>query len=95
MARKGKFDLALQIAMGSSAQVALLIAPLLILVGALMGPSATGSYMNLVFSPMEVVAMGLATILTAIVTLDGESHWFEGVQLLALYAMIAIAVFFV
>ncbi len=95
VARKGKFDLALQIAMGSSAQVALLIAPILILVGALMGPSATGSYMNLVFTPMEVVAMGLATILTAIVTLDGESHWFEGVQLLALYAMIAIAMFFV
>jgi Ca2+:H+ antiporter len=95
VARKGKFDLALGIAMGSSAQVALLIAPILILVGALMGPSPTGSFMNLVFSPMEVAAMGLATILTAIVTLDGESHWFEGVQLLALYAMIAIAVFFV
>ena len=95
VARKGKFDLALQIAMGSSAQVALLIAPVLILVGALMGPSATGGFMSLIFSPIEVVAMGLATILTAIVTLDGESHWFEGVQLLALYAMIAIVVFYV
>jgi Ca2+:H+ antiporter len=95
VARKGKFDLALQIAMGSSAQVALLIAPILILIGALMGPSATGAFMSLVFSPMEVVAMGLATVLTAIVTLDGESHWFEGVQLLALYTMIAIAVFFI
>jgi Ca2+:H+ antiporter len=51
--------------------------------------------MNLVFSPLEVVAVGLSTLLAAIVTLDGESHWFEGVQLLALYAMVAIAVFFI
>jgi Ca2+:H+ antiporter len=95
VARKGKLDLALQIAMGSSAQVALLVAPLLVFVGALMGPSVTGQYMNLVFSPLEVIAMGLSTLLAAIVTLDGESHWFEGVQLLALYAMISIAVFFI
>jgi Ca2+:H+ antiporter len=95
VARKGKVDLALQIAMGSSAQVALLVAPLLVFIGALMGPSANGTFMNLVFSPIEVVAVGLSTLLAAIVTLDGESHWFEGVQLLALYAMVAIAVFFI
>lgn len=95
VARKGKLDLALQIALGSSAQVALLIAPVLVLIGALLGPSATGQYMNLVFSPLEVIALGLSTLLAAIVTLDGESHWFEGVQLLALYAMIGIAVFFI
>jgi Ca2+:H+ antiporter len=95
VARKGKVDLALQIAMGSSAQVALLVAPLLVFVGVLIGPSASGQYMNLVFTPIEVVAMGLSTLLAAIVTLDGESHWFEGVQLLALYAMVAIAVFFI
>jgi Ca2+:H+ antiporter len=94
VARKGKMDLALQIALGSSAQVALLVAPLLVFVGALMGPSSS-EYMNLVFSPLEVVAVGLSTLLAAIVTLDGESHWFEGVQLLALYAMVAIAVFFI
>ena len=46
--------------------------------------------MNLVFSPFEVMAVGLATSVTAIITLDGESHWFEGVQLLAVYAMIAV-----
>ena len=51
--------------------------------------------MNLVFSPLEVVAVFLSITLTAIITLDGESHWFEGVQLLALYAMIAVAVFFI
>jgi Ca2+:H+ antiporter len=95
VARKGKMDLALQIAMGSSAQVALLVAPLLVFIGAFMGPGASGAYMNLVFSPLEVVAVGLSTLLAAIVTLDGESHWFEGLQLLALYAMVAIAVFFI
>jgi len=95
VARKGKMDLALQIAMGSSAQVALFVAPLLVFIGAILGPSPSGVYMNLVFSPLEVVAVGLSTLLGAIVTLDGESHWFEGVQLLALYAMVAIAVFFI
>lgn len=88
-------DLALQIAMGSSAQVALLIAPVLVFIGLLIGPNPAGQYMNLVFSPIEVIAVGLSTLLAAIVTLDGESHWFEGVQLLALYAMVAIAVFFI
>jgi Ca2+:H+ antiporter len=95
VARKGKIDLALNIAMGSSTQVALLVAPLLVFIGLLMGPNAAGEYMNLVFTPIEVVAVTLSTILTAIVILDGESHWFEGVQLLALYAMVAIAVFFI
>lgn len=94
VARKGKMDLALNIAMGSSTQVALLVAPLLVFIGAIMGPNSSGQYMNLVFTPIEVIAVSLSTILTAIVTLDGESHWFEGVQLLALYAMVAIAVFF-
>jgi len=94
VARKGKLDLALQIALGSSAQVALLIAPVLVFAGLLIGPNAAGISMDLVFTPVEVVAVGLSTLLAAIVTLDGESHWFEGVQLLALYAMVAIAVFF-
>jgi Ca2+:H+ antiporter len=95
VARKGKVDLALNIAMGSSTQVALLIAPVLVFIGAAIGPNAAGQFMNLVFTPIEVVAVGLSAVLTAIVTLDGESHWFEGVQLLALYAMVAVAVFFV
>ena len=40
------------------------------------------------------VALGLATVVTAIITLDGESHWFEGIQLLAVYAMVAVGAFF-
>jgi len=94
VARKGKMDLAFQIALGSSTQIALLVAPLLVFVGLAAVPASSGLQMDLVFRPMEVVALSLSTLLAAIVTLDGESNWFEGVQLLALYAMIAIAVFF-
>ena len=89
VARKGKLDLSLQIALGSSTQVALLVAPLLVLAGVLMGQP-----LSFLFTPLEVVALGIATVVVSIITLDGESHWFEGVQLLALYAMIAAAAFF-
>jgi Ca2+:H+ antiporter len=90
VARKGKMDLALNIALGSSTQVALLVAPLLVLAGVILGQN-----MNLVFKPFEVAAIAMSTIVTAIITLDGESHWFEGVQLLAVYAMVAVAAFFI
>ena len=90
VARKGKMDLALQIAYGSSTQIALLIGPLLVFVGLFLGED-----MNLVFTPFEVMAVGLATIVASLGTADGESHWFEGVQLLAVYVLIAIAAFFV
>jgi Ca2+:H+ antiporter len=89
VARKGKMDLSLQIALGSSTQVALLVAPILVFAGLILGRE-----MNLVFSPFEVAALGMATVVTAIITLDGESHWFEGVQLLAVYGMFAVAAFF-
>jgi Ca2+:H+ antiporter len=89
VARKGKMDLALQIALGSSTQVALLVAPILVFAGVLLGQD-----MNLVFTPFEVMALALATVVTAIITLDGESHWFEGVQLLAVYGMVAVGAFF-
>ena len=89
-ARRGKTELAVQIAVGSSTQVALLVAPLLVLVGFLLGRE-----MNLVFPMFQVVALGIATIVSAIVTLDGESHWLEGLQLLALYAMIGTAAWFI
>lgn len=90
VARKGKMDLALQIAYGSSTQIALLIGPLLVFIGLMLGQD-----MNLVFTPFEVMAVGLATIVASLGTADGESHWFEGVQLLAVYILIAIAAFFV
>ena len=89
MARKGKTDLALQIALGSSTQVALLVAPILVLAGVLIGQP-----MNLVFTTFEVITLAVSTIVVSMITLDGESHWFEGVQLLALYAMVAAAAYF-
>jgi Ca2+:H+ antiporter len=89
VARKGKMDLALQIASGSSTQVALLVAPILVFAGVLLGRD-----MNLVFTPFEVLALGMATGVVSIITLDGESHWFEGVQLLAVYGMVAVGAFF-
>ena len=90
VARKGQMDLALQIALGSSTQIALLVAPLLVFVGLIVGQN-----MNLVFGPLQVIVLFLATLVSTIVTLDGESNWFEGVQLLAVYAMIATAAYFI
>jgi Ca2+:H+ antiporter len=89
LARKGQIELSFQIALGSSTQVALLVAPILVFAGL-----GLGQQMNLVFQPFEVLALGMATIVTAIITLDGESHWFEGVQLLAVYALVAVGAFF-
>jgi Ca2+:H+ antiporter len=90
VARKGQMDLAMQIALGSSTQIALLVAPVLVLVGLILGQP-----MNLVFTTFEVAAVGLTVIITAIITLDGESNWFEGVQLLAMYALVGAMAFFV
>lgn len=89
LSRKGQIDVGLQIALGSSTQIALLVAPVLVFAGVLMGRD-----MDLVFAPFEVMALGLATVVTSIITLDGESHWFEGAQLLAVYAMVALGAFF-
>jgi Ca2+:H+ antiporter len=90
-ARRGHTDLAFQIALGSSTQIALLVAPLLVFIGAVMGVGG----MNLVFPSFEVIGLAVAVITSAIITLDGESHWFEGVQLLALYAMLGAAAWFI
>lgn len=90
VARKGQTDLALSIALGSSTQVALFVAPALVLAGVLLGQP-----MHLVFTSFEVVAVGLTALIVTVIALDGESHWFEGVQLLAVYAIMAIAAWFV
>src|SRR4029077_15392947 len=89
-ARGGQTDLALHIALGSSTQVALFVAPLLVGVGALLSQP-----MSLVFIGFEVVALGFASLIVTVIALDGESNWFEGAQLLALYALVALAVWFI
>lgn len=90
VARRGHTDLALHIALGSSTQVALFVAPVLVALGVVFGQP-----MNLVFTSFEVVALGLASLIVTVIALDGESHWFEGAQLLAVYALVVIAVWFI
>jgi Ca2+:H+ antiporter len=90
VARRGQLDLALSIALGSSTQVALFVAPVLVGVGVLIGQP-----MHLVFTAFEVLALGFAALIVTVIALDGESHWFEGAQLLAVYAILAIAAWFV
>jgi len=90
VAMKNKMDLAMNIAIGSSIQIALFVAPVLVFASHWIGPGP----MNLVFTPFEVLALGMATGVAAIITLDGESHWFEGVQLLAVYLLVAVGAFF-
>jgi len=90
MAMKGKMDLSLSIAVGSSMQIALFVAPLLVIVG-----HFTGMPLGLEFSMLEVVAVMLSVGVVALLIHDGKTNWFEGLQLLAVYAILAIAFYFV
>jgi Ca2+:H+ antiporter len=89
MALKNRMDLAVSIAVGSSAQVALLIAPVLVFVGL-----ALGKPMDLAFSTFEVVSVALAVAVAAAVVRDAESNWLEGAFLLLVYGMLAVAFFY-
>jgi Ca2+:H+ antiporter len=90
VARKDHMDLALGIAIGSSVQVALFVAPILVLTSRFVGPQP----MDLVFQPSEVLGIGLAAVITGQVAGDGQSNWIEGVQLLAVYAILAVVFYF-
>jgi Ca2+:H+ antiporter len=90
-ALRDKMDLSVNIAIGSSAQIALFAAPVLVLLSFLVGPFP----MSLVFNGFEVGAIFLAVILADKVTADGESTWFEGLQLLAVYAVLGLTFYFV
>ena len=89
MAMKNRMDLALNIAIGSSIQVALLIAPLLVLLG-----MAFHQPMDLAFTTMEVASIALAVLVTSSVIRDAETNWLEGALLLLAYAVLAVAFFF-
>jgi Ca2+:H+ antiporter len=89
MAAKNKMDLSVHIAVGSSIQIAMFVAPLLVFLSYAIGPAP----MDLHFTPLEVVAVVLTSGIMALVSLDGESHWMEGVQLLAVYVMLGLAFF--
>jgi Ca2+:H+ antiporter len=90
VARKNKMDLAVNIAIGSSAQIALFVAPVLVLLSFLFGPAP----MSLVFNGYELVALVAAVIISNFLASEGESTWFEGVQLLALYVVLGLVFFF-
>jgi Ca2+:H+ antiporter len=90
VAIKNKMDLAMNIAIGSSIQIALFVAPLLVFVSYLF----PGGPMNLVFTPFEVLAVLMAVAAAKMVAEDGESNWLEGVLLLAVYVVIGIAFYF-
>ncbi len=90
VAAKDKMDLAVNIAIGSSAQIALFVAPILVLLSFVVGPDP----MALVFNGYELGALLFAVLIANLVTQDGESNWFEGVQLLALYAVLGLVFYF-
>ncbi|MFN0111563.1 MAG: calcium/proton exchanger [Blastocatellia bacterium] len=89
VAMKNKMDLALNIAIGSSMQVALFVAPVLVFASYLFGQP-----MNLIFSPLEVVAITVSVLVVALIAQDGESNWMEGVLLLAVYSILGLTFYF-
>lgn len=90
MALKNKMDLALNIAVGSSIQIALFVAPALVFLSYFVGTQP----MDLLFTTLEVVAITVSVAVMALISQDGESNWMEGVQLLAVYVILGIAFFF-
>jgi Ca2+:H+ antiporter len=90
MAIKNRMELSIGIAIGSSLQIALFVAPLLVAVSHFIGPRP----MDLVFTPAEVLAIFLAVLISGHITSDGESNWLEGALLLAVYLILAIVFFF-
>jgi Ca2+:H+ antiporter len=90
MAIKNQMDLAIHIAIGSSLQIALFVAPVVVFASYLMphGP------MDLRFTPFEVLAVGIAAGVANLVAQDGESNWLEGALLIAVYGILAITFFF-
>jgi Ca2+:H+ antiporter len=89
-AAKDKMDLSVNIAVGSSAQIALFVAPVLVLLSFVVGPNP----MALVFNGYELGAVVLALLIANLVLTDGESTWYEGLQLLAVYAVLGVVFFF-
>ncbi|MDA2919817.1 calcium/proton exchanger [Desulfobacterota bacterium AH_259_B03_O07] len=89
VAYRNKMDLAMNIAIGSSIQIALLVTPVLIFLSYLFGTP-----MDLIFTTLEVVSIGLAVWIVTMIAHDGESNWMEGVQLLAVYLILAITFYF-
>jgi Ca2+:H+ antiporter len=89
MARKNKMDLSVSVALGSTLLVALLVVPVLVLLGPMLGHP-----LDLSFEIYELVAVGTAVVVSNLVTIDGRSDWLEGVLLLAAYLILAAGFYF-
>lgn len=89
VAAKNKMDLSLAISLGSSQQIALFVAPLLVFVSILVGHP-----MNLIFNPFELAGLAGAVIIATLIAIDGRSNWLEGAQLLIVYIILGLAFFF-
>ncbi|CAN5586033.1 calcium/proton exchanger [soil metagenome] len=89
IAYKNQMDFSMAISLGSSIQVALLVTPILVFLGPLLGHPLT-----LVFTPLELGALAAAVLVTGFVALDGKSNWLEGAMLCGLYVIAALAFFF-
>jgi Ca2+:H+ antiporter len=90
VAYKNKMDLSLSISLGSSMQIALFVAPLLVFISLLFGRELT-----LFFSMFEVAVLALAVVIANAISTDGESNWLEGAQLLAVYIIVALGFFYI
>jgi Ca2+:H+ antiporter len=88
-ARQDKMDLSLSISLGSSLQIALFVMPVLVFVSLLLDNPLT-----LQFNLLELIALTAASMISALVALDGESNWLEGAMLLAVYGILGMAFFF-
>jgi Ca2+:H+ antiporter len=86
MGRKNKMDLSIGIALGSSIQIALFVAPVLVLASYFIAPAP----LDLAFNRAEIGVLGIAVLIGSLVSSDGQSNWFKGVQLLTVYAIIAL-----
>ena len=89
LAYKNKMDFSLITSIGSATQIALFATPVLVFFGLVVGNPLT-----LVFTPLEVVAIGLGVLIASYIAIDGKSNWVEGLQLVSVYAIVAIAFFF-
>ncbi len=90
MARQNKMELSMAIATGASTQIALFVAPVLVFLSFIIGHP-----MTLVFNGFEIAAIILSVLIVEMISADGETNWFEGAQLLAVYAIVAVAFYFV
>jgi Ca2+:H+ antiporter len=88
LAAKNKMEFAMAVTFGSSLQVALFVAPVLVLVGALIGQP-----MDLVFTPLEIAAVAAAVGISALIAIDGETNWLEGALLVLVYSILAVSFF--